>query len=271
MGDYTDRSYVAFTARKARKLRKLHLDCGCSSDRDVHQHVFCDRLACKSCAEFAHDCSEFGGVKSGSEQESAEPEAVVDDQPLATRRAYLADQRARHVEHGAPPVWLDLFDALAAEPGPPRVPFSLPPEDYEALYGPTVRYNEGGWYEIAGMESWHGSDAPGHLRSLLADAEHRTLHARAQAVLDFVTQDEVPAPPVDAALEPDPDEVDCCGNRAELFFGYVGICTLPSGHEDSHADDNGTMWTEWRTPVPLRKADKTPWWSRLLPGRRTRR
>lgn len=31
------------------------------------------------------------------------------------RRAYLAEQRARHVAHGAPPAWLACFDALAAE------------------------------------------------------------------------------------------------------------------------------------------------------------
>ena len=31
------------------------------------------------------------------------------------RRAYLAEQRARHVARGAPPAWLECFDALAAE------------------------------------------------------------------------------------------------------------------------------------------------------------
>lgn len=38
---------------------------------------------------------------------------------LEDRRAYLAEQRARHVEMGAPDTWLGIFDALAAGQCPP--------------------------------------------------------------------------------------------------------------------------------------------------------
>lgn len=66
-------------------------------------------------------------LKSRSEEESVAPEPAplltLDDVASSTfvirrrtpesRRVYLAEQRARHVEMGAPAAWLEAFDALA--------------------------------------------------------------------------------------------------------------------------------------------------------------
>jgi hypothetical protein len=116
-----------------------------------------------------------------------------------------------------------------------------------------VHYNDGGWYEINGMESWHGSDSPAYLRSLLADDEHLALHARARAVLDFVTRAEVLPPHVDAALQPDLERCEDC--RQPIFETEAGrhCCSCP----------------EPPVVAMLRArifGKRLPWWRRILLG-----
>lgn len=46
----------------------------------------------------------------------------------------------------------------------------------------------GGWYEIPGHKSYHGSDSPRYLRALILTGPSDT-RARARAVLDHVERD----------------------------------------------------------------------------------
>lgn len=123
-----DRSYSAWTGRKAAALKRTTLDCGHKQIDEVHFHLWCDRLSCSTeCADAPHDCGEFKG-KSGGEEEAVEPEVAplltLDDVASVAfelrqrspegRRTYLAEQRAQHVAMGAPTVWLEAFDAQAA-------------------------------------------------------------------------------------------------------------------------------------------------------------
>lgn len=78
-----DKSYQAYTARKASRLSRPRLDCGCPKDGPIYGHLWCDRLACRDHADDVHDCSAFGGAKSGTEKvseplEAAAPEPGVD-------------------------------------------------------------------------------------------------------------------------------------------------------------------------------------------------
>jgi hypothetical protein len=50
----------------------------------------------------------------------------------------------------------------------------------------TVTRNSGGWYEIAGSDSWHGSDDPRYLRAMILTGYERD---RARAVLHYVERD----------------------------------------------------------------------------------
>jgi hypothetical protein len=71
-----DSSYQAYTARKASKLSRPKLDCGCPKDGPVYAHLWCDRLACRDHADDVHDCSAFGGAKSGTEEKPEPVEAA---------------------------------------------------------------------------------------------------------------------------------------------------------------------------------------------------
>lgn len=77
-----DSSYQAHTARKGEKLTRRRLDCGHRGD--AYQHIWCDRLACKKCADLDHDCSAFGGAKDRTGEVSEPAEAAADLDRWAT-------------------------------------------------------------------------------------------------------------------------------------------------------------------------------------------
>lgn len=54
---------------------------------------------------------------------------------------------------------------------------------------PAVTENPGGWYEIDGMESWHGTDHHGYLRTLIRNSPVPSTVERARAVLAYVERD----------------------------------------------------------------------------------
>lgn len=51
-----------------------------------------------------------------------------------------------------------------------------------------VTLNAGGWYEIPGRESWHGSDDPRYLRAMMLTGSEEE-RQRARAVLGYVERD----------------------------------------------------------------------------------
>ncbi len=98
-----DRAYNAWTGRKTTALRRPKLDCGHPKRDEVHFHLWCDRLSCSTeCAEAEHDCEQFKGKSSidkGSDEAEAfpapqgPPVATGDSSPEA-RRQFVADVAA---------------------------------------------------------------------------------------------------------------------------------------------------------------------------------
>jgi hypothetical protein len=81
-----DSSYQAYTARKASRLSRPKLDCGCPKGGPVYGHLWCDRLACSDHADDVHDCSAFGGAKDGI---GKAPEPVVLPPGVLTDEEFL--------------------------------------------------------------------------------------------------------------------------------------------------------------------------------------
>ncbi len=81
--------HIDWTARKATALRRPTLDCGHPNAGEVFYHAWCDRLSCSDeCANGEHECGDYAGVKSSSEEESEQAEAAV-EAPSAARRMRL--------------------------------------------------------------------------------------------------------------------------------------------------------------------------------------
>lgn len=69
--------YLEWTARKRTGLRRKALDCGHPNPGEVFYHAWCDRLSCsEACANGVHECGEYAGVNSSSEEESEPVEAA---------------------------------------------------------------------------------------------------------------------------------------------------------------------------------------------------
>lgn len=98
--------YLEWTARKRTGLRRFTLDCGHPNAGEVFYHAWCDRLSCsEACANGVHECGEYAGVKSGSEEES-EP---VEPRRRAPGCACPEDMAENEYMPGCPPC--DAFGA----------------------------------------------------------------------------------------------------------------------------------------------------------------
>lgn len=185
--------------------------------------------------------------KSRTEEETVEPEVVVEvpGSDVALRPWQVGDR-------------VSLADIRS------RVPFSLPPEDYEALFGPmraTVT--------VATADEAAAATRRFRVRSLECGALTKSLRCSGCDGLamegggvcfhechDWLA---APDPPADELVEPDPLEPADLGLRwcaGEGCYCWVDLDVL--------------FCHRCTAQPPARKADKTSWWSRLLPGRRTR-
>jgi hypothetical protein len=186
------------------------------------------------------------GIEEGSEPGDVDLlllEDVSPDEPQIRRRspedrrAYLADQRARHVANGAPPYWLDTFDILAAvacngSAPTERVADPSPADRFlDAFRAEVIRQGldrhqiqecaGGGWTVI---DETHRFRLDNSSATFTPDRRIRvSVEGEEQREVSVRPWPEPVAPHVDESLKP---------------------------------------------PGPLRKSGK--WWSRLFPGRSTR-
>jgi len=234
----------------------------------VSFHLWCDRLACEAHAEAPHDCGRFKGTSS-IEEEAAEPEAErllplseVTSAPFAlrrrtpeARRAYLAEQRARHVEHGAPGAWLEVFDALAEETD--RVAEAFRSEVRRQGLAPCEIQIDGQteWLPGGGVRGRVEPDGPlhpgpGRFRPL-GEVSIRPTTAGPVAYWP-----DPPAPPVDAALEPSYRRYECPRPGCDWIKLALDLDVLDG------------LLAEHETAC--HQPQRISWWSRLLPSRRAR-
>ena len=283
-GDHdTYRQHLEWTARKRTGLRRRTLDCGHPNPGEVFYHAWCDRLSCSSeCAEAVHDCSKYAGVKSSSEKGSGQPEAVVeppvpwvqcDTSPWVSFETSTLTTLPAGRTHIAVTTAYDPHDRVA--------------EAFRAV----VR--EQGLapceIQIDGRTEWlaAASDPMGDLaalyRRMAADTTYRPdpppVLTRQSAEIynrEMARLREPSAPPVDAASEPGPGEPQVfmlpptLGVILEFGGGFYRYACPHSGCAWAMVARFRPHLVDLVEAHDLEQHTRTSWWSRLLPGRRTR-
>lgn len=243
--------YLEWTARKRTGLRRKALDCGHPNPGEVFYHAWCDRLTCsEECANGVHECGDYAGVKSGSEEESEPVDAVAaqlealgdylealppsDTSPwvsfdsallttLPPERTHIAITTAYDPD-GSTPIWEGFGEVRDRVGDAMRAEVLRQGLTECEIDGVRQEYRDGGWDVVDRLRSAEaeGIELGPIGRQLLAQAD-RLEPTGYRACMERL------APPVDAALQPDMSE---CRNDSD---------------------------------IPTR-----PWWRRLFPGRSTR-
>ncbi len=243
MPDSMETAYQQWTGRKATSLRRPVLDCGHRNrpDREVHFHIWCDRLSCSpACAEAEHDCGAFSGaVTSGTEERPS---------PAEVARA----------------------TAAAAAGGPARPPFTLPRDDWDALYGTPEPHGTALTTTGAGGEALVAVTNPGDPASVMRHevdsrenwaALYTALDEYNEALVTFSSPEEWqqanPAAPAVCSC-PDVDVSTMAeGPGTSLLKGYdpgCRVCPKPPRPRLAAALE------------PAEAPKPAPWWRRMLPG-----
>jgi len=303
----THDQHVDWTARKRTALRRPTLDCGHANRGEVLYHAWCDRLSCSDeCANGPHDCSAFAGVKSGSEErpEPVEPgrrapgcvcpEDMPENQYMpgcpsceAFVSAMFAPLHAEMLHHGSAPtcrgcgtpyrmqIGRDLCSAcLLQPPAHDRVADAMRAEVLRQglteceIDGVRQQYRDGEWTVIDETHQFRLDNSSAtftpdrRIRVSVEGEEPREVSVRPwpEPVAPHVDESR---PFLTTALD---SEADATRDRIIARIGEV------HGMVDDQAvtvDRLRAAISESQAAFPT-KAAKTPWWSRLFPGRSTR-
>lgn len=270
----TNEDFRSWTGRKTASLARDLLDCGHPNAGEVYFHGWCDRLTCsKMCAEAEHDCSAFAGAKSSTEEVPGPVEAVghtwtVNPGTPGVPRANVCRNCGS---------WLSLSAPLCPPcEGLPPCPARRSSEATGQRVGCLLPAGHRHDHEDVTGSQWVGDESqvealrstvrgrlepdgpihpgPGQFTPLAAMRPPWVALPRGDGYMTFwpesapsVADQSAPvAPPVDELVEPDAATCPLCGHATEPGAGPCDGCN------------------------EIARTYRGPWWSRLLPGRRTR-
>lgn len=291
-----DRSYSAWTGRKAAALKRKTLDCGHKQIDEVHFHLWCDRLSCSTeCADAPHDCAEFKG-KSGIEEEAVPVEAAPREwaSPAlqATFDAAVASLDAAMAE--APRSGITLADMEAAsaavrarqgvrgrvEPDGPIHPGPgtfLPLGEVYLRSGaepraywpdPSVTFAVDVSADGSGAVAVRDSDGHIHLAEVASpvDAALEPTGDHSSHSLQWVGACPE-CPPVDAALE-EPDPTSALNQHLAEMGAPLHAPGQTLTAEQLGALNNRHRPVPWCVCPPCQDRRALPWWRRMFGGTR---